>query len=218
MRLHRLLLLICLYLISYWSYAEQRVAVGEFSAGRLDNWEAHEFERLTDYRIIEDSPGNRALKAESHASASGLYLKQRIDLEKTPFIHWRWKLIEPLSTQVKERTKAGDDYAARLYVVVDGGLRFWQTKSLNYVWASNLPKLSYWPNAYAGKSVMMLALRAREAQLNTWYSETRNVREDFKHYMGQDFRFIDAVALMTDTDNSQEAATALYGDIYFSDQ
>ena len=214
----RFLCLICLSLLSDSSIAEQRLVVGEFSAGRLENWEAHEFEQLTDYRLVEDGPGNRVLKAEGRASASGLYHKQRIDLEKTPFMHWRWKVVQPLSKKVQERTKAGDDYVARLYVLVDGGLRFWQTKSINYVWASNLPQMTVWPNAYAGNSVMMLALRAREAQLNTWYNETRNVREDFKQLMGQEFRFIDAVALMTDTDNSREAATALYGDIYFSDQ
>ncbi len=62
----------------------------------------------------------------------------------------------------------------------------------------------------------MVALRGKADPLNTWMTEKRNVREDFKRYLGLDVQFIDAVALMTDTDNSHQAATAFYSDITFS--
>jgi hypothetical protein len=47
-------------------------------------------------------------------------------------------------------------------------------------------------------------------------SERRDVRADFKTCFNDDITFIDAVAIMTDTDNSQQEATAWYGDIFFS--
>lgn len=208
---------LCLWaLIGNTLAAEEPQLIGAFSTGHLEQWEPHKFQQLTDYQLVTDSTGQRVLKAYSQGSASGLYNKQRIDLDKTPFINWRWKIANYLTPQVQEKTKSGDDYAARIYVVLDGGLRFWNTKSINYVWASNLPKYSIWSNAYAGNSVKMLALRAREDRTNTWYTEKRNVREDFKKLLGQDVHAIDAVALMTDTDNSKQTATAYYGDIYFS--
>lgn len=183
--------------------------------GDLNHWEPHTFKGQTEYQLVSEAANQQVLKATSNASASGLIKKQRIDLTKTPFITWRWK-VGNLLTHVQERTKAGDDYAARLYVVLDGGVFFWQTKSINYVWASNTSKQTVWPNAYAGDAVKMLALRDKTDPLNTWFTEKRNVHEDFKRLMGLDVQFIDAVALMTDTDNSREAATAFYGDIWFS--
>ena len=101
-------------------------------------------------------------------------------------------------------------------MVVKGGLAFWQTKAINYVWASNTAKETIWPNAYAGEQLMMLALRGPEAALNVWHTEKRNVRVDLQKLFGEDIHFIDAVALMTDTDNSHGQASAFYGDIWFS--
>jgi len=44
----------------------------------------------------------------------------------------------------------------------------------------------------------------------------RNVKEDFKHFFGEEIDSIDVVALMSDTDNSKLSEQALYGDIYFT--
>ena len=77
-------------------------------------------------------------------------------------------------------------------------------------------KNTVWPNAFAGDHAMMLALRGPEATLNIWYNEKRNVEVDLKKLFGEDLRTIDAVALMTDTDNSGGQVTAFYGDIWFS--
>jgi hypothetical protein len=52
--------------------------------------------------------------------------------------------------------------------------------------------------------------------LNVWHTEKRNVRADLQKLFGEDFRTIDAVALMTNTDNSRGQASAFYGDIWFS--
>ena len=87
---------------------------------------------------------------------------------------------------------------------------------MNYVWASRSSKGEIWDNAFAGKNAQMMALRNRQDKLSTWYSEKRNVYEDMKKLFGTEVDFIDAVAIMTDTDNSHRQAKAYYGDIYFS--
>lgn len=194
--------------------AESRLPLGEFSSNQLDGWEKKSTEGETQYQL--ETMGNlTVLKANSQASASGMFKEQRIDLEKTPFINWSWRIANRLDGLI-EQSKAGDDYAARMYVVVKGGLAFWQTKAINYVWASNTAKETIWPNAYAGEQLMMLALRGPEAALNVWHTEKRNVRADLQKLFGEDIHFIDAVALMTDTDNSHSQASAFYGDIWFS--
>ncbi len=194
--------------------AEPRLMLGEFSRNKLDGWERKDFKGETRYRL-QTLDGAMVLKADSHAAGSGLFKEQRIDLGQTPFLNWSWRVANRLSG-LNEQSKAGDDYAARIYVVVKGGLAFWQTKAINYVWASNTAKDSVWPNAFAGDHAMMLALRGPEAALNVWYSEKRNVRADLQKLFGEDLRTIDAVALMTDTDNSGGQVSAFYGDIWFS--
>jgi len=75
--------------------------------------------------------------------------------------------------------------------------------------------MSSWPNAYTGNAVM-LAVRSGNQQTQQWHHEKRNVLEDIRRYLQVDYRHIDAVAIMTDTDNSGQQATAYYGEIYFS--
>lgn len=194
--------------------ADSTLSIGEFSRNSLNGWEQKSFKGETSYQL-QTLDGVIVLKAQSRATGSGLFKEQRIDLEKTPFLNWSWRVGNRLEG-LKEQTKSGDDYAARLYVVVKGGLTFWQTKAINYVWSSNNAKGSVWANAFAGDQTMMLALHGTEAALNVWHTEKRNVRADLKKLFGEDLRTIDAVALMTDTDNSQGQASAFYGDIWFS--
>jgi len=194
--------------------AEPKLMLGEFSRNRLDGWERKDFKGETRYRL-QTLDGVVVLKADSHAAASGLFKEQRIDLEQTPFLNWSWRIADRLSG-LNEQSKPGDDYAARIYVVVKGGLAFWQTKAINYVWAGNTAKDTVWPNAFGGDHAMMMALRGPEAALNVWYTEKRNVRADLQKLFEEDLRAIDAVALMTDTDNSGGHVLAYYGDIWFS--
>jgi hypothetical protein len=194
--------------------AESTLMMSEFSRNRLDGWEHKSFKGETRYQL-QTLDGVMVLKADSQGAASGLFKEQRIDLEQTPFLNWSWRITNHLKGP-NEQSKTGDDYAARIYVVVKGGLAFWQTKAINYVWASNTAKGSVWPNAFAGDHAMMLALRGPETSLNSWYSEKRNVKDDLQRLFGEDLHTIDAVALMTDTDNSNGQVSAFYGDIWFS--
>ncbi len=157
----------------------------------------------------------KVLKAESKDTASGLFYEQRIDLQKTPFINWRWR-VENLMDSVNEQDKSGDDFVARIYVIKSGGLVFWNSKAINYVWSSASAKEKSWPNPFAGDHVMMTAVRSSADKTGTWYTEKRNLRADFKRLTGEDIQYIDAVAVMTDTDNAHGEAKAYYGDIYFS--
>lgn len=194
--------------------ADTKLAIGAFSQNHLEGWEHKSFKGETQYHL-QTFDGVTVLTADSRAAGSGLFKEQRIDLEQTPFLNWSWRVGNRL-TGLNEQSKVGDDYAARVYVVVKGGLAFWQTKAINYVWAGNTKKDTVWPNAFAGDHAMMLALRGPEASLNVWQAEKRNVRADFKKLFGEDITAIDAVAIMTDTDNSGGQATAAYGDIWFS--
>lgn len=211
----RLVLLFSGALSAFPLFAQDPLTIGRFSEGDLDHWQSKRFKGVTDYQLVKLS-GVEVLRAVSENSASGLFKKQRIDLRKTPYLNWRWR-VETRLGGLDEQSKAGDDYAARLYVVISGGWAFWRTRSINYVWASTSPVGQVWPNAFAGDNVVMIALRSGTDKTGTWYHEKRNVLDDLRRYLGDLEPYLDAVALMTDTDNAHGRATAYYGDIYFTE-
>ncbi len=211
-----------LCLAATFSFA-QTVSIAQFSHENLEDWQAKSFVGHTQYEIttLDDQA---VLHASSDQSASGLAKEIKVDLKQTPYLNWSWR-IENRLPNMDETTKAGDDYAARLYIVKSGGFFIWKTKALNYVWSSNQEKGAVWDNAYAGSNARMLALRDAADGTGQWVSEKRNVFEDMIALYGdkgsdeaneEAYRYIDAVAIMSDTDDSKAQARAYYGDIYFS--
>ena len=189
------------------------VWVGRFSRDQLDRWQTKTFAGRTDYRLVERD-GRTVLRAVSKGTASGLYREIEVDLDRTPYLHWSWRAGDDLGSPA-ERTRAGDDYPARVYVVFSGGLAFWRTESINYVWSSAQARGATWPNAFTAQA-RMLAVRGKGDATGRWYHERRNVAADYRALFGGDPGTVDAVAVMTDTDNTGKAATAYYGDIYFA--
>ncbi|GGP43434.1 hypothetical protein GCM10009347_08860 [Shewanella algicola] len=190
----------------------------------IEQWQAKEFSGKSIYSV-EQHKGQMALKAISQNSASGLVLEKKIDLIATPYLNWSW-LVEQTLSPLDERSKAGDDFVARVYVVIDGGFMVWNTKSLNYVWSSNQDKGLVWNNAFAGSSVKMMSVRGQQSQLGQWYDEQRNVYQDLIDTFGDKgsqkanrkaYQYIDIIAIMTDTDNSGKDAETYYGDLFFSE-
>ena len=69
----------------------------------------------TVYTVGSNESGNY-LKAVANNAASGLGKEVKIDLNKTPFINITWKIEKDLSG-IKENTKKGHDFAARVFVI-----------------------------------------------------------------------------------------------------
>ena len=195
------------------SMAEDDLIVGDFLAGSLTGWQEKSFKGKTRYELIDHGAG-KVLKAESRASASGLFREMKIDLLKTPCMTWSWK-VDGILDGLDETTKGGDDYPARVYVVFSDGLFFWQTRALNYVWSSGHAEGAAWPNAYTDRSINVAA-QSGSAHVGQWVVQSRNIRDDYKRFIGGDISQADAVAIMTDTDDSGRSATAYYGQVRFT--
>lgn len=178
----------------------------EFAPRDILAWQRESFQGETAYEMDGD-----ALRARCSDSASGHFLKREIDLRLTPIIEWSWRVDTVFDGPVDERSKAGDDFPARLYVVRDGGVAIWRTRAINYVWASVAPAGSSWPNPFASQAHMVALRSGVPAAPGEWVTERRNIRDDFRRYHGRDVETIDAVAIMTDCDNRGAAAEAWYG-------
>ncbi len=212
----QLIQLIAFMVLSVSALAVDKLPVGQFSAGNLAGWEQKSFSGTTVYTIVNES-GHKVLKANSNSTASGLVKRIKVDLNKTPILNWSWKIDAQLKG-LNEQSKQGDDYAARVYVIIDGGIFPWNSKALNFVWSSNQARGTTWGNAYLPKNAKMMALKGSQDGAGVWQREKRNVKQDFKKLYGKNLSEIDAVAVMTDTDNSKGKVTASYGDIFFTAQ
>ncbi len=191
------------------AWAEPLV-LGRFSSGDIDNWQVREFEGETRYRIVE-LDGRKVLEADSVSSASSLYLERKIDLSETPVLEWSWRIDKPPGV-TNERTKDGDDFAARVYVVAPGEGLFGLPLSISYVWAGRAKVGEFWPNPFTSR-VMMFALDSGDASAGAWRTHRRDVRADFLRLFGRKVDRLEGVAIMTDSDNSGLKARAWYGDI-----
>ncbi len=176
-------------------------------------WQAHDFKKgMTSYQFVAGDE-ETLIRAESSSSASALTRRISVNLNQTPYLSWRWR-VDGVIHKKNERTKSGDDYPARIYLVRHGGWQLWKTIAVNYVWSNNQPVGSAWPSAYADQS-MMLAVHSGKPEPGRWYYQRRNVKQDFKQLFGEDVERIDLIALMTDTDDTKGSAAAWYGEIRF---
>ena len=215
------------------------IHVGTFSRAEAggpypDSWKPltfHKIDEHTEYSLVEDD-GTVVIKAVSRGSSSGLTREVTIDPKLYPIVEWRWK-IENVLQKGDVTTKEGDDYPARLYItfaydeskidfldqvqyelarVLHG--QYPPTGAITYIWESRSPIGTIVPNPYTDR-VKMIVLESGEAKVGQWVAESRNLYEDYRKAFGDDPPSISGVAVMTDTDNTQESAVAYFGDIVF---
>jgi hypothetical protein len=178
----------------------------------LSTWEERVFSKPTIYTHESD---DTHLKAVSNNSASMLYRQINIDLNKTPYLNWQWKISNTYQDIKNERSKQGDDYPARVYVAIKSRTGSLYPRALVYVWSNHSEALSHWPNPYSD-AVIMLALQSGDLHINQWITEKRNLKEDLKHYFNEEIDAIEGIAIMSDSDNSHSYSEAFYRNLHFS--
>jgi len=168
----------------------------------------------TVYTVGSNESGNY-LKAVANNAASGLGKEVKIDLNKTPFINITWKIEKDLSG-IKENTKKGHDFAARVFVIKKTGATPLSNRAINYVFSSNNEIGFNSPSPYTKKSIDNV-LASTKNNPDEWVTVKANVKEDFKKFHDLDVNELDGLAIMSDTDNSKMKAIAYYQNIYFSE-
>ena len=167
----------------------------------------------TVYTVGSNENGN-FLKAVAENAASGLGKKVKIDLNKTPFINITWKIEKDLQG-IKENSKKGHDFAARVFAVKKTGATPLSNRAINYVFSSNSEVGENRPSPYTKKSIDNVLATTKD-NLNEWVTVKANVKEDFKKFHDLDVNELDGLAIMADTDNSKMKSISYFQNIYFS--
>ena len=211
------LILSLFFFILKLSYAEE-IKVFDFTKEEFRELQVRKVrgaDNKTEYTIGNNNNGNY-IKAVADNSASGLGKEIKIDLKKTPFINITWKVEKDLSG-IKENTKKGHDFAARVFAIKKTGATALSNRAINYVFSSNENIGKNWSSPYTKKSIDNV-LSTTLLDLNKWVTVKANVREDFKKFHNLDLEDLDGIAIMSDTDNSEKKSVAYYQNIYFSSE
>ena len=203
-------------LITFKFAHAENVLIFEFTEKELSELEVRKVrgaDNKTVYSIGSNDNGN-FLKAIADNAASGLGKQIKIDLNKTPFINITWKIEKDLKG-IKENTKKGHDYAARVFAIKKTGATPLSNRAINYVFSSNSGVGENRPSPYTKKSIDNV-LASTKDNLNEWVTVKSNVKKDFKKFHNLDVNELDALAIMADTDNSKMESISYFQNIYFS--
>ena len=170
----------------------------------LDKWKPLTFPKIKRHSIysIEQNEKGSVLKAESDASASGLIYRETFPIYDYPRIRWRWK-AERVYAKGDARTKSGDDYPIRLYIIFpyDPGRAGFGEKikyqaarilygedppdsALNYIWANGKHKERIIPNSYTSKALMIVTRGPDD--VGSWQIEETDILQDYREAFGKD--------------------------------
>ena len=198
-------------------------------------------DRHTDYRVEEAPaegarPTGPAWRARSDCAASGMLLPiTGHDLAERPRLTWWWRVTEGLDVAA-ERTAAGDDFAARVYVLFrfDAagasvaarvrhalGSRLARRQlpgtTLAYVWASRAPALATWPSPEHDTAHLIVRRTGSSASARDgWRREEVDVLADHRKAFGDGpAPEVIAIAIMSDSDATCRSAGALFSHFAF---
>ncbi len=239
-RLRALLAALAMLTVATAYAVEERVIAAAFSVVRPGaalptGWgplEAANIKVRTRYTLVDDN-GTTVLRADSERGASGLSRQLHINPTELPWLRWRWKISNLIET-ADLRTKEGDDFPARIYVMFDYPLEklpFLERNKLRmaralfdpnlpaatlcYVWDGKAAADTIASSAYTDR-VKIIVVESGSSRVRQWVNVERNIARDFRAAFGEDAPPVSAIAVATDTDNTGTFATAHFGDISFN--
>ena len=139
-----------------------RAGATDLFDGFVDGWRARWreeklFTKPTLYEVTTEN-GAPVLHATSAGAHAGLVRGIDVVAPTQAKLMWRWKIRAPLTGNTRERERAGDDYAARVFVVFETSVNPFRTRAINYVWAAHEPAGATYPSPYT-RTVGMVVRR-----------------------------------------------------------
>lgn len=190
------------------------------------------FKKPTQYQL-EHHDGTTVLASHAESSASLVVHPVAIDLKRTPWLSWRWK-VDSMIKDADNGVPSREDSPARVIIGFEGDrdqLDFMEKlfhdqvkmisgvappyATLMYMWEYGKPRSTVVDNVHTSRVKMVVAQNGSEG-VGEWRSERWNVYEDFKRAFNEEPPKVKFVAVMSDSDNTRSTVRALFGDISFS--
>ena len=174
--------------------------------------------------VVDEDDGRVGLQADSRMSASALIAEIQVDLGQSPYLHWSWT-TGPDCFSGSWRDPDTDDFPLRLFVIFEESGGFFsffkrlrpgfRRDALLYVSdAPSQPEANH--SSLMSDRIQVVPVEG-PAPAGAWGRQVRNVRDDYVELFGRAPRDVEAIAVMTDTDNSRTECVSRFGDIYFTE-
>jgi len=174
------------------------------------DWKLSVHEGEADLTLVPDGDG-QALRLRSRLSSFSLAKSVEIDLKKTPYLAWEWKVTE-LPNGGDFRQRATDDQAAQLIVVFSWGV--FRGEAIVYMWDSTAPEGTSSkmpsPPLYPFLNLHGVVVRSAEAQTGEWVAETRNVVADYRRIFGKEPERVLGIGIQINSQHTKSQAEAYW--------
>ena len=183
--------------------------------------------------VHDDSLNATVLEGVADASAGALVFRFDGDAQTSSVLRFKWRAGNLIASS-DPTAKAGDDYVARIYITFASdpqraSLRektenaiadalYGETPphaALSYVFTHKARLGEIITSPFTAR-VKKLVVDADPESVGKWKSFTRNIYDDYKRAFGEEPTKISGIAIMVDTDNTGEKASARFGDITLS--
>jgi Protein of unknown function (DUF3047) len=192
--------------------------------------------KTTAYAVVSDAETSEpVIEAKATSAAAALGVRLDLDPKQMHMLRFKWK-VGNLIESSDPRTKDGDDYAARVYVTFahDPARATFRERTENALFRtlySETPPRAALAYVFTHKGkpseviaspftsrVKKIVVDADPASVGKWKSFERDVYADYKRAFGEEPTRISGVAIMVDTDNTGETASAKFGDITLTEK
>jgi hypothetical protein len=183
----------------------------------------------TRYALAEQA-GRAAVRAQADSSVSMLRQPLRVEPHELGHLEFAWN-VSALIDGADVGLRQSDDSPVRLVLAFDGDRSAFSAKNavlselahamtgeplpyatLMYIWCNTRPVGTVVHSPRTDR-IRKLVVASGPQQLAQWVDFRRDVRADFELAFGEAPGALLAIALMTDSDNTQSSALAWYGGI-----
>ena len=154
----------------------------------------------------------KSLKAESKGGSSALYRELNVNMEKRPHLAWEWHAAVFPKKKRKEYLdlESENDFAAKVYAIFRGRTVL-TSDVIQYVWDEHAPENTMKAHPASDRIKVLVVQRGPEQSADPWIIEERDLYRDYEILFGKKpTKRLGAVALMSDSDNTQSQSLAFF--------
>jgi hypothetical protein len=185
-------------------------ATGMPAGWQRQNWGSPKY----DFAVVTDN-GRKVVRMRSANEGSTISkdIKGKVNLKDTPLLEWSWK-VTALPKGANSCRKATDDQAAQVFVVWPRFPEAVRSRIIGYVWDTTAPAGTTCKSEKTG-TVTYVVVRSGTADLGKWFTERRNVAEDFRRIYGEEPDAPAAVSVAIDSNDTSSTSESFIGSILF---
>ena len=193
--------------------------VGEdFEHGVPHGWATEGLGPQPDKGKVEDDQetgGNHFLRISTDGSFYSFGIDTPFDPEQYPVLTWRWR-VERMPQRADISTRAGDDAAARLFVVFRDAADPSIKRKLEYVWDTTHAPGTIIPDPYLPDTMKAVVLESGSAKLGQWIPEKVNLVSDYQRAFGTKPGRVKTIAFASNSEETHSATVADFDDLQIS--